>query len=132
MAQSSRERREVMSKGHNRNFGGEQELYLPFGRNVDDNLNQRNEIKELSRQIATLIEKVQYLQPSIQGGDDFEDAQIQFENPFYTLKWSRFDQNNIHDELSEFYASCNHDDFVDWLNTIEEVLQYYDIPKQER
>ena len=53
-------------------------MYLPFGRNNDDNLNQRNVIEELSRQVAGLIEKVQYLQPSIQGGDDSEDAQIQF------------------------------------------------------
>ncbi|GFS41525.1 hypothetical protein Acr_00g0074880 [Actinidia rufa] len=75
--------------------------------------------QELSRQIATLIEKVQYLQPSIQGGDDLEDAQIQFENPFDTLKWSRFDY------------TWENNEFVDWLNTIEEVLQYYDIPSKK-
>ena len=32
-------------------------------------------------------------------------------------------EDNIHDELSKFYASCNHDEFVDWLNTITKVLK---------
>ena len=43
-----------MGKGHNRNFDGKLELYLPFEWNNDDNLNQRNEIKELSREIVTI------------------------------------------------------------------------------
>ena len=74
MAQRGRGRREIRGKGHNRNFGGELELYLQFGRNNDDNLNQKNEIKELSRQIATLIEEMEHLQPSIKGRDGSKDA----------------------------------------------------------
>ena len=58
MAQRGRGRRAIRGKSHNQHFDGELELYLPFGRNNDDNLNQRNKIKELSRQIATLIEEV--------------------------------------------------------------------------
>ena len=116
--------RQIRSEGYNRNFGDESEWYLLFGRNNDDNLNQRNEIKELNGQIAILIEKVQHLHRSIKASDGFKDS------PFVNLKWSRLDytwDDNINDELPEYYGSCNPDEFVDWLNTIEKVLEYYDV-----
>ena len=47
----------VRSKGYNQNFNDESELYLEFGRNNDGDLNQRNVIDELSRQVAILIER---------------------------------------------------------------------------
>ena len=47
----------VRSKGYNQNFGDESKLYLQFGRNNDGDLNQRNVIDELSRQVAILIER---------------------------------------------------------------------------
>ena len=62
-----------------------------------------SEIKELSGQIATLIEEVQHFHPSIEGSDGSKNAQIQSEYPFDTSKWSKFDytwENNINDKLS--------------------------------
>ena len=97
-------------RGHDEIFNGKDGLNLQFGRNNDGNLNQMNEIKELSGQIAILIEKVQRLHLSIKASDGFKDS------PFGTLKWSRLDytcEDNINDELSEFYGSCNPDEFVD-------------------
>ena len=51
------------------------------------------------------------------------------------LQWSGFNytwEDNIHNELPEFYGSCNSDEFVDWLNTIENVLEYYDVSEARK
>ncbi|GFY95343.1 dihydroxyacetone kinase [Actinidia rufa] len=62
------------------------------------------------------------------GSDGSKNAQIQFEYPFGTSKWSKFDytwENNINNELLEFYRSFNPDDYVNWLNTVERVFEQY-------
>ena len=54
------------------NFCGKLELYVAFARNNDDNLSQRNEIEELSKQVAILIENVQNLQSPTKCSDGSE------------------------------------------------------------
>ena len=63
----------------------------------------------MSRQVATLIERVQCLQPPNEYGDASTDAQSQFENPFGDPHWRRENldiieykwENNIKVELHE-------------------------------
>ena len=55
------------------NVGERFDAYLLIGRH-DGNPNHTNEIEELRRQIATLTEMVQRLQPPMKGSDRSEDT----------------------------------------------------------
>ena len=71
------------------------------------------------------------MQPSVQGSDNSEDAQIQLENPFDTPKWSRFDYTGgQHQWWTSRFLSCNPDEFIDLLNTIEKEFRSYYISNE--
>ena len=59
------------------NIGEGFDVNPPVGRN-NGNQSQRDEIEELRRQVATLTEMVQCLQPPMKGSDGSEDTQNSF------------------------------------------------------
>ena len=65
------------------NIGEGFDVNPPVGRN-NGNQSQTNEIGALRRQVATLMEMVQRMQPATEGSDRSEDTRTHFENPFAT------------------------------------------------
>ncbi|GFZ05771.1 hypothetical protein Acr_17g0013430 [Actinidia rufa] len=96
MAQRGRRRRG--SKGFVPNVGEGFDVNPPIGRN-NGNPSQRDEIEELRRQVVTLTEMVQRLKPPTEGSEGIE--------------------------LSKFFGSLDLDVFMDWLNTVERVLELW-------
>jgi len=40
--------------------------------------------------------------------------------------------NDFKVEISEIEGKLNHEDFLDWLNTVERVFEYKDIPEDKK
>ena len=71
--------------------------------------------------------------------DEFVGTQFHFENSFgvpqrcwgvgkrHENKW----EHNIKVELPEFHRTLNSDEFVDWLNALERVFDYYELSDEK-
>ena len=112
------------------------------GRNVGQNQNIEREdvIAELRRQVAALTEVVHRMQPPHETTNESDDSHSHFENPFRApprgrpyveRNESRLDYN-FKVEIPEFQGSLKPEDFVDWLNTVERVFDYYEVIDEKK
>ena len=92
------------------------------------------------RQVAVLTEVVQRMQPPHETTDESDDSHSHFENPFGALPRGRLyaERNeprldyNFKVEIPEFQGSLKPEDFVDWLNTVERVFDYYEVMDEKK
>ena len=112
------------------------------GRNVERNQNIEREdtITELRRQVAALTKVVQRMQPPHENTDEFDDSHSHFENPFgvppkgrpYVERSERRLDYNFKGEILEFQGSLKPENFVNWLNTVERVFDYYKVMDEKK
>ena len=106
-----------------------------MGRNVgrNQNIEKGDKIAELRRQVVALTKVVQHMQPPHKATDESDDSHSHFKNsfgvplegrPFVERNEPRLDYN-FKVEIPKFQGSLKSEDFVDWLNTIERVFDYY-------
>ena len=106
----------------------------------NQNPNQRDEMAEIRRQIAALTELVQQLRAPAGGSDASDDFQSQVNVPFgvphgrraYPDRVDHKWENNIKVEVPEFQGGLNPDNFVDWLNSVERVFDYYEVSEAKK
>ena len=80
------------------------------------------------------------MQPPYEAIDEFDDSYSLFENPFGAPPRGRpyVERNeprldyNFKVEIPEFQGSFKSEDFVDWLNTVERVLDYYEVMDEKK
>ena len=80
------------------------------------------------------------MQPSHEAIDESDDSHSHFENPFGVPPRGRpfVERNeprldyNFEVEILEFQGSLKPKDFVDWLNTVERVLDSYEVMDEEK
>ena len=87
-----------------------------------------------------LMEVVQCMQPPHETTNESDDSHSHFENPFGAPPRGRpyAERNeprldyNFKVEIPEFQGSLKPEDFVDWLNTVERVLDYYEVIDEKK
>jgi len=108
------------------------------GRN--QNIEKEDTIAELRRQVAALTEVVQRMQPPHENTNGFDDSHSHFENsfgvpprgrPYVERSEPRLDYN-FKVEIPKFQGSLKLEDFVDWLNTVERVFDYYEVMDEKK
>ena len=87
-----------------------------------------DEIDELSKQFTTLIEEVRNLQPPTKGSGYVKNSRIQFEDSLLAPHWRRAKLGD--NELPKFCGSLP--EFVDWLNSIESIFEYYHVTEETK
>ena len=118
------------------------EANLLVGRNVGQNQNieKGDEIAELRRQVASLMEVVQHMQPPHKATDESDDSHSHFKNsfgvplecrPFVERNEPRLDYN-FKVEIPKFQGSPKSEDFVDWLNTVERMFDCYEVMDEKK
>ena len=100
-------------------------------------------VELLRRQLAALTEEVRRNRRYHPRNDDEPaetDSQSNFDNPIGQPrggvqrqvpspprgepKW----ESNFKIELPEFYGSLNHEEFMDWLNQVERIFDFHEVP----
>ena len=108
------------------------------GRN--QNIEKADKIAELRRQVASHTKVVQCMQPPHEATDESDDSHYHFENPFgvpprgrpfVEINKPRLDYN-FKGEIPKFHGSFKLEDFVDWLNTVERVFDYYEVMDEKK
>ncbi|THF96288.1 hypothetical protein TEA_018186 [Camellia sinensis var. sinensis] len=123
---------------HALNLDEEIEMNSSIERN-NDKQNQRNEIEELSSQLATLVGKVQCLSLLSNGSNGSKDHQRDdsFDAPHRRRAYSHSFDSRLNDTVKdlvflEFHGSYYLDVFEEWLNTIESHLKSYDVTEARK
>ena len=84
----------------------------------------------------SLTEELQHMQPPLEATDESDDSHSHFEKPFGG--WPFVERNelrlgyNFKVEIPKFKGSLKLEDFVDWLNTIERVFDYYEVMDERK
>nr|GEW93036.1 hypothetical protein [Tanacetum cinerariifolium] len=96
----------------------------------------REEVNELRRQVVILTERLTQLEPHHEE-EEFE-LDDTFENPFHRHvrnqeppmhgRW----EASIKVKILDFSGTFEVEDFVDWLNTVERVFKFKDVPKNKK
>ncbi|BFG40560.1 hypothetical protein CerSpe_268340 [Prunus speciosa] len=114
---------------HKRGQGGVQ----MEGRNTTDDMD------EIKRMIQQLTDHVTRIETQSHGGESFDGEGD--ENPFYNnmpmevVQRGRDHYGRNFDmkvDLPEFERKMQPDDFVDWLNTIERIFDYKEVPNEKK
>ena len=110
-----------------------------------------HEVEALRRQIHALTEQVrrdEIQQPNNHNYHGSEASNEEsYEDPFaynprirhkrqipvlqprdHEQKW----ESNFKIELSEFYGSFNHEEFMDWLNQVERIFDFHEVPDYKK
>ena len=108
-----------------------------IGRNggQNQNIERGDKIAELRRQVLT--EVVQCMQPPHETTDESDDSHSHFENPFGVPPRGRpfVERNeprldyNFEVEIPKFQRSLKLEDFVDWLNNVDD---YYEVMDEKK
>ena len=80
------------------------------------------------------------MQPPHEATDESDDSHYHFENPFGVPPRGRpfVERNkprldyNFKGEIPKFHGSFKLEDFVDWLNTVERVFDYYEVMDEKK
>ncbi|GJX76150.1 putative CCCH-type zinc finger family protein [Tanacetum coccineum] len=108
----------------------------PAGAPTNAYVDPREEVSELRRQVEILTERLTQLEPPHEE-EEFElnDA---FENPFH--RHARHHEQPMHRrweasikvEIPDFLGTLKVEEFVDWLNTVERVFKFKDVPENKK
>lgn len=97
----------------------------------------REEVNELRRQVEILTQHLALLETS---QEEEEFGSEDFENPFHRSvhnveppgrdepRW----EANSKVEIPEFYGTLKAEEFIDWLNTVEWVFEFKDVPDNKK
>ena len=109
-------------------YVGEEADFNPYtGRTRNVNLNQRNDMEEMSRQIANLRVQVLQMQASTMGKAS-KNARVPIEDSFDAPHWCRANFDRL--ELPEFDGSPY--TFSEWLDTLERVFVRHDVSDERK
>ena len=111
------------TRGRNREFAE----FDPIGRKYEVHQNQRNDMEEMSRQIANLRVQVLQMQASTMGKAS-KNARVPIEDSFDAPHWCRANFDRL--ELPEFDGSPY--TFSEWLDTLERVFVRHDVSDERK
>ncbi|GMP55660.1 hypothetical protein CsSME_00020416 [Camellia sinensis var. sinensis] len=125
MAQQCKGRRGSHRRAFDTNLGKETEINHMIGTN-NSIQNQRNEIEKLSKQVSSLVGRLQLVSYCSNG-----PKERQFDDSFSAPQWrrvysNRFESthafNNKDDELPEFHGSHIPKVLMNWLNEVQGIF----------
>ncbi|KAL6220812.1 hypothetical protein ACLB2K_008566 [Fragaria x ananassa] len=112
-----------ISMAHNRRNGGG---YRMEGR---DNNADMEEIKRMINQLAACVARIETRSQDSDGGSFDGERDV---NPFRNDGGNSRRGFDMKVDIPEFEGRMRPDDFVDWLNTVERVFKYKEIPDEKR
>ena len=128
MACRGRDRFGRLSRGYESYAGDDEEAeFDPIRRKYDMQLNQRNDMEEMSWQIAKLRVQVLQMQASTMGKAS-KNARVPIEDSFDAPHWCRANFDRL--ELPEFDGSPY--TFSEWLDTLERVFVRHDVSDERK
>ncbi|CAL8159588.1 unnamed protein product [Prunus armeniaca] len=100
------------------------------GNNQDDFERLAQQIERLTRQMKTLMVRQQqeeddYEHETNPFSEDNRMEEIRHNNNYGTRRW----EVGLRIDIPEFHGSLQLEDFLDWLNSVEEVLEFKDVPE---
>ena len=109
-----------------------------IARAIDDRTEQMGEMI-MQRVAALLPQQQQDRHQSGTVGDSVEDEGSLDERPFNQRRPQRFLEDNdrrweseIRTDIPEFHGGLQAEEFLDWLSTVEEILEFREVPDERR